>query len=151
MAHRERHAYIGAFHDTNFGIDDECEVFRTIADAMAALTARHRSDGWQELPVRRTDGSHHEVLFPQLTNDAYILLWRIDPEDQMTTGELRYVADKDHPLDPKDYVAGEADKVVWVGARGAIREGSLAEFNAQRAERNRQDVREAGSVVVTDA
>lgn len=149
MAHRKDIAYIGAFADVSSGIDTEGELFRTIADAKAALEARHRSGGWVSLPVTREDGWVHEEIFTPLTNEAHIMLWRFDP-----VSLIGFQQAHEHGTPPpatlKDWQEHTPDVVVWVGARQGIRHGSLAQFEAQQRERNRQAVREAGSVVVTD-
>ncbi|MET0725777.1 MAG: hypothetical protein ABWY36_05450, partial [Leifsonia sp.] len=129
------------------------ELFRTLDDAAAALEARHRSGHWQESPVLRANGIVQDVLFPTVTNEAYILLWALIPEDQLTPRQLAddYFESREPHIDPGYYFPDMADRVVWIGARQGVRVGTLEQFHEQCRRRSAQDVREAGSVVVTDA
>jgi len=150
MAHRTEFAWVGSINDPSYGIDDRGEMFHTIADATAALHARHRNPT-DVHPVIRGNGTYEVEPFGTLTDEAFILLWPIDENYQATEALLREWDRQDVGFDPREWMEPRASRVVWVGARQAIRHGSYAEWEQQSARRKRQDVREAGSVVVTDA
>lgn len=151
MAHRTEFAWIGSLNDPAYGIDDVGEMFYTIADAEAALLSRHR-DSTEMHPLFRPTGDYRQEPFGVLTDEAFILLWQLDEDDRLTDNALstRTYLDQ-QPLDVRSYMAPRATHVVWIGARQAVRRGSIEQFEEQQARRKRQDVREAGSVVVTDA
>lgn len=151
MAQRGSITYLGSMRDSSFGIDDECEVFITQRDAMAALEARHRSSDWfAGFPALRPNGEQVTLTPGQLTNEAHIYLWALDEIDR-TYAPLLPKHHEQWPINVSDYIQNCPEYVVWVGARQAVRIGSFDEFEEQRLLRAQQDVREAGSVVVTDA
>jgi hypothetical protein len=144
--------YIGSFADISYGIDSEGELFETAKDAVNALFHRHRDGHWSGSVVHYLNGETKTNLFPTVTNDAYLYLWRLDPEDRLTMDELwsLFESGEAPPFSLADYSEAEPDMVVWIGARQAVRHGKLEAFDEQRRVRGRQDAREAGSVVVTD-
>lgn len=149
---QSRVKYIGSFADSTYGVDSEGELFFTVTDAVNALSARHRTGYSEQCYVIQTSGEITRSLFPAVSNDAYLMLWRLDEGDRLTLARIvADVADGAKLYDLLDYCEAEPDVVVWVGARQAIRHGSMSEFSEQRSVRGRQDAREAGSVVVTDA
>lgn len=151
MAQRTELAWIGSLNDPAFGVDDEGEMFYTIADATAALHARHRGTNGESHPVIRPTGTYQHEHFGTLTDEAFILLWRVPEADRADESMLIVRHEEGIGLDARAIMAAKATHVVWIGARQAIRHGYAGEFEDQQARRKRQDVREAGSVVVTDA
>lgn len=152
MAQRGSVTYLGSLYDPSYGIDSQGVLFCTLQDAVAALSAWHeKGDGWKAFPVLRPDGRREEFVPPILTSEARILLWTLGEYDRTYEPLVAKVAEEYGAIDHVAYMALPADHAVWVGARHAIRHGSIAQFEEQRELRTLQDVREAGSVVVTDA
>ena len=149
MAQRGALKYLGSFRDVNHSPDRDGELFATLKDAALALEQRHRNTDWADHAVQRTVGLRFES-YPMTTNDAAIFLWLL-PEDRHYYPGVAADIFEERPLDTHKIMAGKATHVVWVGTRQAIRVGTPEEYEAQMRERKGRDVREAGSVVVTDA
>jgi hypothetical protein len=136
--------WLGSFRDVTYGIDRDGEVFESIAEAKAALFERYATHGARQLRIVRPDGNVEEQFFPAVTPEARIMLWHLDPSDQVQTDDL-----PTQEIEVREYMSNLADRVVWIGRRHAVRFGTPAEYVVVEALRKGQDVREAGSIVVT--
>lgn len=152
MAQRGSVTYLGALYDPAYGIDAEGVLFCTQQDAVATLYGwLHGGDGWREFEVLRPDGRTEVFVPPALTGEARILLWQLGELDRTYAPLVAKVGAEHGHIDHVAYMALPATHAVWVGDRGAVRHGVIAQFEEQYEHRTLRDVREAGSVVVTDA
>ena len=138
--------YLASYRDVSYGIDREGEVFESLAEAQTALYERYATHAARQLRIVRPTGEVEEQFFPAVTPEARLMLWRLDPQDQVDVADL-----PTQEIDANEYMSNLCDRVVWIGRRHAVRVGMPSDFVEVERRRKGADVREAGSVVVTDA
>lgn len=146
----QRMKWLGVFVDPNYGIDNDGELFASKAAAKRELSIRHREGYSRRSLVQRTNGTSEELLFPNVTNEANILLYELIDEDQLPLdgiAERHAIGSEILTLRASDYTEMQPDAVIWVGARQSVREGTFAEFVEQAERRAHGEVLAAGSVM----
>lgn len=140
--------FIGSFRDVNYGVDNDGELFHSIAEAKRSLLDRYVSNGQRGVTTIDTEGRVTADFFPAVTPEAYFLLWPLPEDEQVTVEQLRELAPDWGGIRGGLIMEDRATIHVWIGRRNAARHGTPEEHEDVERIRKGADVREAGSIVV---